>query len=61
MAARFKAKILTPYGLRTCFEARVEREGRSPLVARFGEFPSSGTRGRSTDRTSYQDLYTLTT
>jgi len=39
MAARLKAKILTPHGLRTCFEARVERTGRNPLVARFGGIP----------------------
>jgi AI2M/AI1M-like HNH endonuclease len=39
MAARHKAKIMTPYGLRTCFEARIERDGRQPLVARFGEIP----------------------
>jgi group II intron reverse transcriptase/maturase len=39
MAARFKAKISTPHGLRTCFEASVEREGRNPLVARFGGIP----------------------
>lgn len=39
MAARFKAKIDTPHGLRTCFEASVEREGRKPLVARFGGIP----------------------
>lgn len=39
MAARHKAKIETPFGLRTCFEARVEREGKPPLVARFGGIP----------------------
>jgi group II intron reverse transcriptase/maturase len=39
MAARHKAKIMTPHGLRTCFEARIERDGRQPLVARFGEIP----------------------
>lgn len=39
MAARFEAKILTPDGPRTCFEARVERDGRNPLVARFGGIP----------------------
>jgi group II intron reverse transcriptase/maturase len=39
MAAKHKAKIMTPYGLRTCFEARIERNGRQPLVARFGEIP----------------------
>ncbi len=39
MAARHKAKVETPYGLRTCFEARVERPGKQPLVARFGGIP----------------------
>lgn len=39
MAAKHKAKISTPHGLRTCFEARVERDGKQPLVARFGGIP----------------------
>ncbi|WP_427006401.1 reverse transcriptase domain-containing protein [Pseudarthrobacter sp. H2] len=39
MAARYKAKISTPQGLRTCFEATLERKGMKPLVARFGGFP----------------------
>lgn len=39
MAARYKAKVETPEGIRTCFEARVERGGRKPLVARFGGQP----------------------
>ena len=39
MAAHYKAKIATPHGLRTCFEARVERTGKNPLVARFGGIP----------------------
>jgi group II intron reverse transcriptase/maturase len=39
MAARYKAKIDTPHGPRTCFEASVERAGRKPLVARFGGIP----------------------
>ena len=39
MAARHKAKIMTAHGPRTCFEARIERDGRQPLVARFGEIP----------------------
>jgi group II intron reverse transcriptase/maturase len=39
MAARYKAVIDTPHGKRTCFEARVEREGRKPLVTRFGGIP----------------------
>lgn len=37
MAARYKAKIETPNGPRTCFEAKVTRSAaRKPLVARFG-------------------------
>jgi group II intron reverse transcriptase/maturase len=39
MAAQYKAKIDTPHGLRTCFQVVVEREGRKPLVARFGGIP----------------------
>ncbi|MFG2064021.1 group II intron reverse transcriptase/maturase [Micromonospora sp. NPDC048871] len=31
MAAKHKAKIQTPHGPRTCFEARIERDGRQPL------------------------------
>jgi group II intron reverse transcriptase/maturase len=36
MAARHKAKVETPHGPRTCFEASIVRDGRKPLVARFG-------------------------
>jgi hypothetical protein len=39
MAAKHKAKIGTPYGLRTCFEARIQRDGKPDLVARFGGIP----------------------
>ncbi|MCA1703034.1 MAG: maturase [Actinobacteria bacterium] len=39
MAAKHKTTIDTPHGLRTCFEARVERYGKQPLVARFGGIP----------------------
>ena len=39
MARKYKANIETPHGPRTCFEASVEREGRKPLVARFGGIP----------------------
>ena len=35
-AAKYKAKIETRDGLRTCFEARMHREGKKDLVARFG-------------------------
>jgi group II intron reverse transcriptase/maturase len=39
MAARFKAKIPTPHGPRTCFEATLARDSRRELVARFGGIP----------------------
>jgi hypothetical protein len=39
IAARYQAKIETPHGLRTCFEARIERIGKPALVARFGGIP----------------------
>jgi len=39
MAARHRAKVLTPHGPRTCYEARIERDGKQPLVARFGGIP----------------------
>jgi hypothetical protein len=39
MAARYRAKIDTPHGLRTCYEARIERSGKPALVARFGGIP----------------------
>ena len=39
MARKYKAKVDTPYGLRTCFEATVSRPGRKPLIARFGGIP----------------------
>jgi hypothetical protein len=39
MARKYRATIATPYGPRRCFEARVERDGRQPLVARFGGIP----------------------
>ena len=35
-AAKYKAKVETRDGLRTCFEARRHREGKKDLVARFG-------------------------
>ena len=41
MAARHKAKIETRHGLRTCFEARIHRDGKPDLVARFGGIPLS--------------------
>jgi hypothetical protein len=38
MAAKHKAKVITKDGPRTCFEARLTREGKKEdLVARFGE------------------------
>jgi group II intron reverse transcriptase/maturase len=39
MATKHQAKIETRHGLRTCFEARVHRNGKPDLVARFGGIP----------------------
>ncbi|MCX5262048.1 hypothetical protein OOK27_49365 [Streptomyces canus] len=39
MAAKHKVRIDTPNGPRVCFEARIERKNRKPLVARFGGIP----------------------
>ncbi|MFI0242969.1 reverse transcriptase domain-containing protein [Streptomyces sp. NPDC016845] len=40
MSRKYKVKIETPEGLRTCLQARVERgPGRNPLVATFGGIP----------------------
>jgi group II intron reverse transcriptase/maturase len=39
MANKYKTVVRTPVGPRRCFEARIEREGRKPLFARFGGIP----------------------
>jgi group II intron reverse transcriptase/maturase len=39
MANKYKATVATPQGPRRCFEARLERAGRQPLIARFGGIP----------------------
>ncbi|MGN9761919.1 group II intron reverse transcriptase/maturase [Streptomyces sp. SD31] len=39
MAAKYKTRIDTLNGPRVCFEARIERKNRKPLVARFGGIP----------------------
>ena len=39
MARKYQAVVETPHGRRVCFEAVTEREGRKPLVARFGGIP----------------------
>src|SRR5262249_13638849 len=36
MARRYRAVTLTDEGPRPCLEVRVQREGKTPLVARFG-------------------------
>jgi len=45
MAAKHKAKIETRYGLRRCFEARIHRNGKPDLVARFGGIPLARDKG----------------
>jgi group II intron reverse transcriptase/maturase len=58
MAKKHKAKIETPEGPRTCFEARIERQGRQPLVARFGGIPlTRKKRAVITDRLSSGAAY----
>ncbi len=39
MARKYQATIATPHGPRRCYEARTERPGRKPLIARFGGIP----------------------
>ncbi|HEY9469279.1 MAG TPA: reverse transcriptase domain-containing protein [Propionibacteriaceae bacterium] len=39
MAHKYKTTIDTPHGPRRCVQAKVERSGRKPLVARFGGIP----------------------
>jgi group II intron reverse transcriptase/maturase len=51
MAAKHKTRIDTPNGPRVCFEARIERKNRKPLVARFGGIPLQRQRSaKITDR-----------
>lgn len=58
MAARHTAKITTTHGLRTCFEARIERDGKQALVARFGGIPLKRQRNAVlTDRAPVQITY----
>jgi group II intron reverse transcriptase/maturase len=39
MVRRFAAKVMTPFGPRTCLETKVPRVGKEPLTARFGGIP----------------------
>jgi group II intron reverse transcriptase/maturase len=39
LAAKHRAVMQTPHGKRTCFQARVDRDGKQPLVTRFGGIP----------------------
>lgn len=58
MAAHYRAKTSTPHGVRACFEARVERDGKQPLVARFGGIPLIRQKGAVlTDRAPAQITY----
>lgn len=57
VATKHKAVAETPHGPRTCFEARVERDGKQPLVARFGGIPLT----RKKDATLVDRVQTLVT
>jgi group II intron reverse transcriptase/maturase len=39
MARKYQATVATKYGPRKCIQASLERDGRKPLVARFGGMP----------------------
>ena len=39
MARKYQTTIVTPHGRRRCFQVNVQRNGRQPLVAQFGDIP----------------------
>jgi hypothetical protein len=39
MADKYRATVQTDHGPRKCLEVRIEREGKKPLMARFGGIP----------------------
>ena len=39
MIKQYQAEIETPYGKMKCLEVKIEREGKKPLIARFGGIP----------------------
>jgi hypothetical protein len=45
IAARYQAKIETPDGLRTCYEARIPADGDKDPVARFAGIPAAAEPG----------------
>jgi hypothetical protein len=49
LARQLSAKVETPSGPRTCLEVRVTREGKAPLVGRFGGLPLRTTLTASID------------
>jgi group II intron reverse transcriptase/maturase len=58
MAARHRATITTPHGVRKCFEANFQRESKAPLVARFGGIPLKRQKGVTlTDHAPTQVTY----
>ena len=60
MARTFKAATGTPDGPRKCLEARVERNGRKPLVARFGGIPLRRQKARSSPTGSWSRALSVT-
>jgi hypothetical protein len=58
MAAKHKANVATSYGPRTCFEASIVRDGRKPVVARFGGIALKQQKTAViTDRQPHRPLY----
>jgi hypothetical protein len=58
MVARYRATTDTVHGKRRCFEARIERAGKQPLVARFGGIPLARNKAAVlTDRSPVQGAH----
>lgn len=52
MAQKYTATVVTPHGPRKCLEAKIIREGKKPLISRFGAIPL-----KSTLKISIRDQY----
>jgi len=46
MARNYKTEVMTEHGPRKCIQAVIEREGKKPLITRFGGIPLKAQRGK---------------
>jgi group II intron reverse transcriptase/maturase len=44
IARQYRTQIKTPHGIRICYEVKVPREGKKPLIARWGGIPLKRTK-----------------